>query len=115
MLQHFLVFHSYSGGSEMSELGDCSVIHMLTGWTPLVKSVKTDTIDEVWNSLAAIMPLWKRDDPQATEEQQKQKKCLVLAGFTSTLNKSSTKPISPSQTQIIVNLTRQFPYLTHTV
>ena len=96
----------------MSELGDCSVIHMFTGWTPLIKSLKTDTIDEVWNSLADIMPMWKRENPQATDEQRKQKKCIVLAGFTSTLNTSGTKPISPSQTQIIVNLTRQFLYLT---
>ena len=99
----------------MSELGDCSVIHMFTGWTPLIKSLKTNTADEVWNCLSDIMPMWKRDSPLATEEQRKQKKCIVLAGFTSTLNKSSTKPISPSQTQIIVNLIRQFQHLTHTV
>lgn len=99
----------------MSELGDCSVIHMLTGWTPLIMSLKTDTIDEVWSSLADIMPKWKRDDPQATEDQRKQKKCIILAGFTSTLNKSGTKPIFPSQTQIIVNMARQFLYLTLTV
>ena len=99
----------------MSELGDCSVIHIFTGWTPLVKSIKTGTIDEVWESMADIMPMWKRDNPQVTEEQRKQRKCIVLAGFISTLNKSGTKPISPSQTQIIVNLTRQFQHLTRTV
>ena len=99
----------------MSELGDCSVIHMFTGWTPLIKSLKTNTTDEVWNCLSDIMPMWKRDNPLATEEQRKQKKCIVLAGFTSTLNKFSTKPISPSQTQIIVNLIRQFQHLMHTV
>lgn len=99
----------------MSELGDCSVIHMLTGWTPLIKSLKTDTIDEVWNSLADTMPMWKRDNPLATDEQRKQKKCILLAGFASSLNKSGTKPIPPSQTEIIVNLTRQFLHLTLTM
>ena len=33
---------------------------MLTGWTPLVKSIMTDAVDEVWDSLAAVVPKWKR-------------------------------------------------------
>ena len=102
---------SYFGGSEMSELGDCSVIHMLTGWTPLVFPVKTKSTDEIWNSLVDVLPLWKRDDPQATEDQKKQKKCLVLAGFTSIQNKRSSKPLSPSQTQAIVSVCKIIPTL----
>lgn len=95
-------FFSYSGGNELSELGDCSLIHMLTGWTPLILPIKTDSIDDVWNSLVDVMPMWRRGDPDATDEQRKQKKCLVLAGFTSIMNKSCLKPFSPSQMQNLV-------------
>ena len=87
----------------MSELGDCSLIHMLTGWTPLVMPVKTDSLDEVWSSLVDVLPMWKSDDPSATEEQRRKKKCLVLAGFTSVVNKSHSKPLSSTQAQIIVS------------
>ena len=94
---------SYSGSSELSELGDCSLVHMLTGWTPLVLPIKTKSFDEVWRSLVDVLPKWTRDDPCATEDQRKQKKCLVLAGFTSVMNRSQARFLSSSQIETIVS------------
>ena len=30
----YIYYSSYKGGQEWSEYGDCSIIHMLTGWCP---------------------------------------------------------------------------------
>ena len=84
---------------------------MLMGWTPLILPIKMDSIDDVWNSLVDVMPVWRRDDPDATDEQKKQKKCLVLAGFTSIMNKSHLKPFSPSQMQNIVKIAMPFLHI----
>lgn len=93
---------SYSGGSELSEFGDCSVIHMLTGWIPTLLPVKTDSLDELWDSLVDALPMWRRGDPYATEKQRRQNKCLVMTGFTSVVNKPQGRLVSASQAKNIV-------------
>ena len=86
----------------MSELGDCSLIHLLTGWTPLMLPIKTYSLDEVWSTLVDGLPMWKRGDPYSTEDQRRKKKCLVLAGFTSAMNRPPTRPLPSTQAQAIV-------------
>ncbi|XP_061176714.1 androglobin-like isoform X2 [Saccostrea echinata] len=68
----------YTGGSQSSEFGDCSVIQCLMGWIPEAIPLQHGHIHEVWELLKASLPEWKLPlqewEKQLMAEQQEQEK-----------------------------------------
>ncbi|XP_078322771.1 androglobin-like isoform X18 [Crassostrea virginica] len=68
----------YTGGSQSSEFGDCSIVQCLTGWIPEAIPLQHGHINEVWELLKASLPEWKLPlqewEKQLMAEQQEQEK-----------------------------------------
>lgn len=68
----------YTGGSQSSEFGDCSIVQCLTGWIPEAIPLQHGHVNEVWELLKASLPEWKLPlqewEKQLMAEQQEQEK-----------------------------------------
>lgn len=68
----------YTGGSQSSEFGDCSIVQSLTGWIPEAIPLQHGHVNEVWELLKSSLPEWKLPlqewEKQLMAEQQEQEK-----------------------------------------
>ncbi len=54
-------------------MGDCNIIHCLTGWLPEPIPLKYGHTEEIWNLLLEILPHWKLPPPPAQNAESKLK------------------------------------------
>ncbi|KAL5457345.1 hypothetical protein EMCRGX_G034594 [Ephydatia muelleri] len=63
----------YGGTSQLSELGQCSVVTMLTGWVPEIHATRG-----AWGLLCGLLPLWKRPAQDGDSDQPDHESNTIL-------------------------------------
>ena len=84
--------HSYGGTSQLSELGQCSVVTMLTGWVPEIHATRYSGLIHspglsvtlsppfrgAWGLLCGLLPLWKRSAQDGDSDQPDHESNTIL-------------------------------------
>ena len=84
--------HSYGGTSQLSELGQCSVVTMLTGWVPEIHATRypglihspglsvtlSPPFRGAWGLLCGLLPLWKRPAQDGDSDQPDHESNTIL-------------------------------------